>query len=170
MNYNIIVAISKNNGIGYENKLPWNIKEDMLLFSKLTRGNNNNNAIIMGRKTYESLPNNFLPKRDNLVLSESLKIDEERKTGIIKSFHNINSIIEYCNNKNYNDVWIIGGQTIYDMFIKNNIVKKLFITKIDKNYLCDKYFFYNESEWNLIENKKIENSQNLDIGLFIYEK
>ena len=169
MNYNIIVAISKNKGIGYQNKLPWNIKEDMLLFSKLTRGNNNN-AIIMGRKTYESLPNNFLPKRDNLVLSKCLKIDEERRTGIIKSFNNINSIIEHCNIKNYNDVWIIGGQSIYDFFIQKNIVKKLFITKIDKNYLCDKYFFYNECEWKLIENRKIENSQNLDIALLIYEK
>ena len=79
MNYNIIVAICENNGIGYNNSLPWNIKEDLKIFSKLTRGNNNN-AIIMGRNTFESLPNNFLPKRDNLVLSESLKIDEERKT------------------------------------------------------------------------------------------
>ena len=50
MNYNIIVAICKNNGIGYNNKIPWYIKEDLKLFSNLTRGNNNNNAIIMGRK------------------------------------------------------------------------------------------------------------------------
>ena len=75
MNYNIIVAICENNGIGYNNSLPWNIKEDLKIFSKLTKGNNNN-AIIMGRNTFESLPNNFLPKRDNLILSSSIIIAE----------------------------------------------------------------------------------------------
>ena len=169
MNYNIIVAICENNGIGYNNSLPWNIKEDLKIFSKLTRGNNNN-AIIMGRNTFESLPNNFLPKRDNLILSSSIIIDEKRENNIIKTFDNIDSIIEFCNSKNYQEVWIIGGQLIYESFLRKNIVNKLFITKINKKYLCDKFFYYNEKDWKLAANEKLENIENIDIDLLIYEK
>lgn len=169
MNYNIIVAICENNGIGYNNSLPWNIKEDLKIFSKLTKGNNNN-AIIMGRNTFESLPNNFLPKRDNLILSSSIIIDEKREDNIIKTFDNINSIIEFCNSKNYQEVWIIGGQLIYESFLRKNIVNKLFITKINKKYLCDKFFYYNEKEWKLAANEKLKNIENIDIDLLIYEK
>ena len=169
MNYNIIVAICENNGIGYNNGLPWNIKEDLKIFSKLTRGNNNN-AIIMGRNTFESLPNNFLPKRDNLILSSSIIIDEKREDNIIKTFDNINSIIEFCNSKNYQEVWIIGGQLIYESFLRKNIINKLFITKINKKYLCDKFFYYNEKDWKLATKQKLENIENIDIDLLIYEK
>ena len=169
MNYNIIVAICENNGIGYNNSLPWNIKEDLKIFSKLTTGNNNN-AIIMGRNTFESLPNNFLPKRDNLILSSSIIIDEKREDNIIKTFDNIDSIIKFCNSKNYQEVWIIGGQLIYESFLRNNIVNRLFITKINKKYLCDKYFYYNEKEWKITAKEKLENIENIDIDLLIYEK
>lgn len=170
MNYNIIVAICENNGIGYNNSLPWNIKEDLKIFSKLTRGNNNNNAIIMGRNTFESLPNKYLPKRDNLILSSSIIIDEKREDNIIKTFDNIDSIIKFCNSKNYQEVWIIGGQLIYESFLRKNIVNKIFITKINKKYLCDKFFYYNEKDWKLAANEKLENIENIDIDLLIYEK
>ena len=169
MNYNIIVAICKNNGIGYNNKIPWYIKEDLKLFSNLTRGNNNN-AIIMGRNTFESLPNNFLPKRDNLILSSSIIIDEKREDNIIKTFDNVDAIINFCNNKKYEQVWVIGGQLIYETFIKKNIINKLFITKINNTYVCDKYFYYDEKEWKLVSSEKINNKENLDINLLIYEK
>lgn len=169
MKYNIIVAICENNGIGYNNSLPWNIKEDLKIFSKLTRGNNNN-AIIMGRNTFESLPNKFLPKRDNLILSSSIIIDEKREDNIIKTFDNINSIIKFCNSKNYQQVWIIGGQLIYESFLRKNIVNNLFITKINKKYLCDKFFYYNEKDWKVAANEKLENIENIDIDLLIYEK
>lgn len=169
MNYNIIVAICGNNGIGYNNSLPWNIKEDLKIFSKLTR-RNSNNAIIMGRNTFESLPNKFLPKRDNLILSSSIIIDEKREDNIIKTFDNIDSIIKFCISKNYQDVWIIGGQLIYELFLQKNIVNKLFITKINKKYLCDKFFYYNEKDWKLTSSEKLDNIEKIDIDLLIYEK
>ena len=169
MNYNIIVAICKNNGIGYNNKIPWYIKEDLKLFSKLTKGNKNN-AIIMGRNTFESLPNNFLPKRDNLILSSSIIIDKINDNNIIKTFDNINSIINFCNQKNYDDVWIVGGQLIYDSFIRKNIINKLYITTINEEYTCDKYFYYKENEWKLLVRENINSTNNIDVKLNIYEK
>ena len=68
MNFNIIVALDKENGIGLDNNIPWYEPDDLKHFSKMTKGNNNN-AIIMGSKTWESLPIKPLKGRDNLILS-----------------------------------------------------------------------------------------------------
>ena len=72
-NINLIVAICNNNGIGYKNTLPWKIPTDLKKFKKLTQGKGNN-AIIMGKNTYESIKKS-LPNRDNLILSTQLEID-----------------------------------------------------------------------------------------------
>ena len=73
MNYKLIAAVCKGGGIGKNNALPWKIKEDLIHFSKLTRGNGNN-AVVMGRKTWESLPGGALIGRDNIVLSNTLTL------------------------------------------------------------------------------------------------
>ena len=70
MNFKIIVAMDKKNGIGLNNALPWKFKKDMHFFREMTKGDGNN-AIVMGKNTYLSI-NNKLPDRDNLVLSTSL--------------------------------------------------------------------------------------------------
>lgn len=168
MNYNIIVAISKNNGIGLNNKIPWLIKEDLKFFSNITKGNNNN-AIIMGRNTFESLPNKFLPKRDNLILSSCLKIDEKKEDNIIKTFDSIDKIIKFCNDKKYDNVWIIGGQLVYDCFLKKNIVNLIYVTKINKYYESDR-FFYIPNDWKIKNQFKLENTANIEASINIYEK
>ena len=61
----LIAAVSKNNGIGLDNKLLWYNKDDLKRFKELTTGH----SIIMGRKTFESLPNGALPNRINIVLT-----------------------------------------------------------------------------------------------------
>jgi dihydrofolate reductase len=147
---NIIVAISKNNGIGKNNALLWNIKEDMAKFKRLTTGNKNN-AIIMGRKTYESLNNvNGLANRDNLILSKSLtinKINSTNSTNIVKTFESLQSLEDFVKSKNYDEVWIIGGEQIYKLFLtnhnnKNTIfnINEIIITYIEKEFVCDSYF------------------------------
>jgi len=144
---NIIVAYCKNNGIGKDNALLWNIKEDMAKFKRLTTGNKNN-AIIMGRKTYESLNNvNGLANRDNLILSKSLNIEKKISKNIVKSFETLQNLEEYVKLKNYDEVWIIGGEQIYKLFLtnqskKNTIfnINEIIITYIEKEFDCDSYF------------------------------
>ena len=103
-------------------------------------------------------------------MSSSIIIDEKREDKIIKSFDNVDAIINFCNNKKYEEIWVIGGQLIYETFIKKNIINNLFITKINNEYVCDKYFYYDEKQWKLVSSEKINNKENLDINLFIYEK
>jgi len=169
MMYNIIVAFDINRGIGMDNNLPWNIPEDLKYFSKLTRGNGNN-AIIMGKNTWESLPMKPLPKRDNLILSSTLNINETSpKNNLIKSFTNIKDITAFCDNQQYDTVWIIGGSTVYNEYINNPIINKLYVTFILNEYKCDTYF-PNISGWKLLDNDFKKINDNTYVYYQIYVK
>tara|TARA_B100000900_G_scaffold166850_2_gene141646 strand:+ start:3170 stop:3727 length:558 start_codon:yes stop_codon:yes gene_type:complete len=145
MNINIIVAMCKNNGIGYKNNLPWRISSDLKKFRKLTIGNKKN-AIIMGKNTWLSINENILPKRDNLILSSTLKIDILNNENVAKSFSNMEELKKYIFSKDYEEVWIIGGSQIYNLFLNedhedsNLKINKIYVTYIDKDVECDTFF------------------------------
>ena len=103
--YNMIVAVDLNNGIGKNGTIPWKIPDDLKRFSKLTKGSGNN-AMIMGRKTWESLPKKPLPFRDNLILSSTISIEENSpKNSLAKSFKDVNELINFCEEQKYEEVW-----------------------------------------------------------------
>ena len=116
MHIKVIVAMSMpSRGIGLENNIPWYIPEDLKRFSKLTKGNGNN-AIIMGRKTWESLPIKPLPQRQNIILSKTLLDNNEIKLYDNELYYsNLQTAIDNCKIKNIDTVWIIGGEKIYDV-------------------------------------------------------
>ena len=139
----IIVAKSRNNAIGKDNKLLWHIKDDLKRFKQLTTSH----TIIMGRKTFESL-GRVLPNRLHIVLTrdENYKIDDKN----VKIIHDISEIEELINDDK--EHFVIGGAQIYNLLISK--CKKLYITEIDKDFTGDSYFpNINEGEWNLIEQK-----------------
>tara|TARA_Y100000389_G_C17463570_1_gene523644 strand:+ start:2204 stop:2752 length:549 start_codon:yes stop_codon:yes gene_type:complete len=135
---NIIVAICKNNGIGINNKLPWYYSSDLKKFKTLTTGNKRN-AVIMGKNTYESINKN-LPNRDNLILSKSLIIHEKSGDYLLKSFNNLDSLLNFTKTKNYENIWVIGGNQIYKLFLNKNIVDNIYLTYINESYDCDIFF------------------------------
>ena len=120
--------MAENRVIGKDGKLPWSIKEDMLHFKTLTTGF----PCIMGRKTYESLPQRPLPNRENLIISSTLT---DNSPGV-KFFTTINSALNYC--KDYSKVFICGGGSIYKDAI--NSANKIELTLLHGNYEGDTYF------------------------------
>jgi len=134
----MIVAMTKNMGIGYNNTLPWYIKNDLKNFSKLTKGNNNN-AIIMGKNTWNSLPKKPLPNRTNIILSTTLNKDlnDYNNTIIV---NNINELFSFLEHNNFDDIWIIGGEMIYKLFINHKYLKEIHTTLVLENYECDTFF------------------------------
>ena len=135
MKIKLIVAKCINNGIGFQNKIPWYHKEDLKLFKQLTT-NNGNNAILMGRKTFESIPNSPLPNRQNIVISKTLE-DSNKDISI---FSTIQNGINYARVKKYEELWIIGGSSIYEYCMQESIADALYITEINKEYTCDTFF------------------------------
>ncbi len=161
MMYHIIVAMCINNGIGYKNSLPWKLSSDLKYFSKLTKGNGNN-AIIMGRKTWESLPRKPLYGRDNLILTRSTQLPNQQ------TFSSVDEVIKHCKERNYSEIWVIGGEEIYNEFLKKHIISKLYITHINEAFKCDSFFpTINYSEWN-VESEEDVKTENLTYKRKVY--
>jgi dihydrofolate reductase len=138
MNINIIVAVEMGSrGIGYQNKIPWYFPEDLKNFSKVTKGNSNN-AIIMGRKTWESLPKKPLPKRQNIILSRSIEDINLYDNELY--FNSMTRAIDHCKQQQYDEVWIIGGSEIYKVALETLPIDNIYITEIYKEYDCDSFF------------------------------
>lgn len=154
--YNIIVAHDRNNGIGNNNSIPWYCKPDLLNFKNLTIGNNNN-AIIMGKNTWNSLPYKPLKNRTNIIISSTLENKNENK---YKVFNSIEAAVLFCNNANFEEVWIIGGENIYRDFLTKMYINSLYITYIDKEYICNKYFPQIQSNFKCINTKIIQTQNN----------
>ena len=118
MSISIIVAIAKNNAIGFENKLLYWLPNDLKRFKALTTGH----TIIMGRKTFESLPKGALPNRRNIVLSRQ-DIDFPGA----ERFHSLESALSQCSTEE--EVYIIGGASVYQKAM--SLANKLCVTHID---------------------------------------
>ena len=144
MEMELIVALNQDGVIGINNKIPWYIPEDLQRFKKMTEGN----IVIMGRKTYESLPLNQRPLKNrlNIVLSRQKNIyDFEHDNLIFTTMDNIYDIIkenifieeEGGDNNSKKKVFIIGGNEIYKLFINQcsiiNITEVIF--NIDENII-----------------------------------
>ena len=123
----IIAAASANNVIGFENKLIWNIPKDLKRFKELTQGH----SVIMGRKTFESLPSP-LPNRRNIVVTRNKEYSPEG----IEVFSSVEDAIDVC--KDDLQPFIIGGGEIYSQTI--NLVDKIELTRVYKDYQGDTFF------------------------------
>jgi dihydrofolate reductase len=137
----IIVATDTNGGIGKNNKLLFRISEDLKRFKELTT----NHKIIMGRKTFDSLPNGALPNRHNIVITTSNRVNTISPTQSLIFKNNIEELIEeYKNSKE--EVFVIGGGLIYQQFLP--YCKKIYWTTVIGDYEADTFFKINSDEWN----------------------
>ena len=157
MKIKIIAAVCKNNGIGKNNSLPWNSKTDLKFFSKTTKGNYNN-AVLMGRKTWESLKHPLI-NRFNIIIS-SQNLDDSSPN--VKVFKNIDDAIQFSNCKNFDTLWVIGGSKIYQTFLNNyrHKIEECLITQIEEEYDCDA-FFPNLDNWKISDKIIIGNYEHI---------
>ncbi|MFA7663012.1 MAG: dihydrofolate reductase [Patescibacteria group bacterium] len=142
----IIAAVAQNNVIGKDNQIPWHIPADFLHFKNLTMGH----PVLMGDRTFESLPGGALPGRANIVLTKDPSFSA---SGVIIK-NSFESAFEYCQNElddpeiNNSKIYIIGGATIYRLGLE--FADKLELTRIFKDYNGEvKFPEINFDEWNL---------------------
>jgi dihydrofolate reductase len=157
----IIVAISEDNGIGFGNELLWRIPEDMKRFKRLTYGN----TVIMGKKTWESLPKRPLPGRINIVITDN---PQDKFEGSITVF-SIEEALKACKENAEN--FIIGGGSIYRQFMP--FADRLYITHIHKKAPADIYFpEINGDAWEPveIEEHKANGDQDLPYTYIVYHR
>lgn len=164
-NYEAILAVNTKEVIGRENRLIWNIPEDLKYFRELTK----NNIVIMGRKTQDSIPNNQLPNRINIVLTRNPEKYEEEINLTESSICYTNElklekIIEDIK-RQYPEkkIFVIGGAEVYKKFIPK--YERIHITKVYNQEEGDVYNPITEAElkkhnFRLIEESKIKKSRN----------
>lgn len=103
----LIACIDKYNSIGINNDLIYKYKNDLTIFKQKTL----NNIIVMGRKTFESIGNNPLCNRENIIISKTLKQPDSNN---YKVYSNINNVLSIKSNK---EIFIIGGKEIFEFFM-----------------------------------------------------
>lgn len=127
MSLSIIAAVGRNNELGKNNDLIWHFKEDMKFFKETTTGH----PVIMGRKTFESLPK-ALPNRRNIVITS----DKEYIAEGAEVVHSVDEALEACMDS---DAFVIGGGKIYAETLP--LCDKLYLTEIDASCSDAEIFF-----------------------------
>ena len=137
--FSIIAAVSNKNGIGNNGSIPWNEPDDMRYFRNVTSNTTDptkQNALIMGRFTYESLKGRRLPNRKMVIISSN----DNNDTGITV-YKNLDSALDYLNeNKSIEHIFVIGGGKLYSEAIRNNRCLNIYVNKIDTENECDVFF------------------------------
>lgn len=158
----IIVAKAKNNVIGKNNEIIWNLPEDLKRFKELTT----DHTIIMGRKTFESL-GRILPNRKHIIFSQNpdFRVNDEN----VEIVHSMLQIQEYIESKE--EVFVIGGAMIYNLLMPH--VNKMYVTAIDKEFEGDAFFpRIDENKWRVVERIKGQQDENsnLEYEFITYER
>lgn len=162
----LIVCVNNKNCIGQNNNLLYYIKDDLKHFKQLTI----NNVVVMGRKTFESLPNKKpLKHRINIILTRDTNfsidldnVDNHSDVYIVNSFEDLIDLI----NSLFDDkkIYVIGGSEIYKMFLnQENLVDKIHMTLVDDDKDGDAYFpLLNNKNWKRVSDpQRIDNSTSL---------
>ena len=166
MRVSLIVAVSENGVIGKDNDLIWHLPKDMKFFKETTLGHH----VIMGRKNFESIPHKYRPLNDrtNIVITRQLGFKAE---GCIV----VNSVVaalDIAKNNGDTEPFIIGGGQIYKIALEQNLVDRIYLTKIHHNFDGDTFFPELNSEWKEINRQDCfsDEKHKYDYSFIVLEK
>lgn len=151
----LIVAMTPKGVIGKDGDLPWHIPSDLKHFKKLTGGQ----TVVMGRKTFESLKmSKGLPNRINYVVTRDTNLPEDTET--VKWGNSLEDLLSKARARSI-VAFIIGGATIYDYALKNDLVDTMHISFVKDQYDGDTFFpEYDKTQWKEVDH--------IDMGEFVY--
>ena len=150
---NIIAAVGKNYELGLNNKLLWNIPNDLKYFKKITTGK----TVVMGRKTYESIEKPLQKKKNIVLTRQNIKIENVE---IINDYKKVLEMNE--------DIFIIGGEQIYKVFLP--YAANIYLTEINESKEADSYFPKFNKNLYTKEIIKEEKYNDLEYKFVIYRK
>ncbi len=134
--FNIILATDENDGLGHNNKIPWNIPEDMELFKSLTSSCGLNKVIIMGHNTSKSFKNGYLKNRINIVVTRQ-NIQSTESINYVSNLDEALNLAYSFVGKDPSRVWVIGGAQLYNSAIYHPDLHLIYHSRINNNYNCD---------------------------------
>ncbi|XP_055681341.1 dihydrofolate reductase [Lutzomyia longipalpis] len=178
---NLCVAACENLGIGLNGNLPWHLKQELKHFNRVTTkvaDPARKNAAIMGRKTYFGIPEKKrpLPGRLNIVLSrqDDLKLPEE--VIVCKSLSEAIKLLDTEQyKKEIENIWIVGGYSVYKEAMESENCHRIYFTDIKKNIECDAFFPSIPESFKLVPNdddipSEVQEENGIKYQYLLYEK
>lgn len=169
--FDLIVACDLNRGIGKDNQLPWRIPGDLKHFKKLTTAptlDGTFNAVIMGRKTWESIPAEYrpLPGRYNVVLTRNQNYQVPQ--GVFRC-SSLDDAFELLARGPVDQVFVIGGAEIYNQALQHERVGMLYLTEVRHQYSCDSFFPEYKTFFSLVSTSEIQNENGIEYCFKVYK-
>ena len=166
MRVSLIVAVSENGVIGKDNDLIWHLPKDMKFFKDTTQGHH----VIMGRKNFESIPHKFrpLPNRTNVIVT--------RQSGYIAEdcivVNSVEESIEVAKKNGDTEPFVIGGGQIYKVALENNMIDRIYLTRIHHTFEGDTFFPNLSEDWKVVarEDYKADEKNKYDYSFLVLEK
>jgi len=170
--FGVVVAIDQDRGIGLSGAMPWRLPGDMAYFKRITSEapSEHENAVIMGRKTYESIPERFrpLPGRLNVVLSRTgceppapSVIVAESLDAALKQLGHIPRI---------HRVFVVGGGEVYRQAVLDPRCTQLYITRIQARFQCDTHFPEFEAAFQRVTQSAPQHDNGIAYTFELYER
>jgi dihydrofolate reductase/thymidylate synthase len=153
--FDMVAACDAERGIGRVGELPWKLPGDTAFFKRITTETTSNdveNAVIMGRKTWESIPLRFRPLEERLNVVISHKRDYEVPEGVIRAANIADALQRIAKlGDGIERIFVIGGGEIYHLGISMAECRRLYLTRVEGEYGCDAFFPSFEKGFVLVE-------------------
>lgn len=165
MNFAIIAAMDQNRGIGKNNALPWRLSADLRRFKEITEGG----TVIMGRKTWESLPEAFRPLKNrlNIVVSRG---EVDLPEGVLLAHSLDESLALAQEHAAQKKAFVIGGATLYAEAIRHPACNELHLTFLDGSFGCDAFFPEIPPHFNKFESSDLLGAEGLTFHFAHYSR
>lgn len=172
--FSIIAAVDAQNGLGKNNTLVWRLPTDLKHFTEVTtqvKNPDNINAVIMGRKTWESLPQAHRPLKNrlNVVLSreKSLSLPD----GVLLFASLDEALSQTSKNPKIENIFVIGGGKVYAEAVNHPDCQKIYLTHIHATFDCDTFFPHiDEKKFKLTEQSGPKTENGIEFEFAVYEK
>ena len=126
-----VVACEKGGGIAYQGKTPWHLLEDLQFFRDITEGK----VMIMGRKTYDAMPKKLCHARTSIVFSR--RGLDDAKVHVVDG---LDACLDKLGQYPGKEICVIGGQDIFELFLDQGLIDRVYLTKVEGKYLADRFF------------------------------
>jgi len=175
----VIVATTPKGGIGKDGTLPWRLPEDMAHFKRVTMSTSDKsrkNAVVMGRKTWESIPEKFrpLPGRINVVLTKAAA-DSSFKSpypeDVLVASSVANAVEKLTPREDVEEIFVIGGQAAYEEAVAMPTCERIYLTRVGKDLECDAFFpAFDQSTYIPVHVSKTSSKDGLPYDFVLYQR
>ncbi|MFK7780061.1 MAG: dihydrofolate reductase [Candidatus Gracilibacteria bacterium] len=177
MKFSLILAVDEKNGLGKNNNLAWRIPSDIKYFKEITTKTEDlgkMNAVVMGRKTRESIPQKFRPLNDRINCILTRKILKSDIGSPIDDFVLYFNSLEHClseleSKQNTESIFIIGGANLYNQVLDHPFLDKIYLTKVKGDFDCDVFFDGVPDDFIVESYTDYESEKGIEYSFWVYK-